>query len=109
MDGAIGGITTRGFMHFSVYSERPPVPRETTHNVLPDGGLGEEIVDKRRSRKGIIRTLEVDVIVNDTTARELRAWLDKKIEELDRIREKLESQKAKSQTEKHNGSSASNR
>jgi hypothetical protein len=77
MDGAIGGITTRGFMHFSVYSERPPVPQETTHAVLPEGALGEEIVDKRKSRKGIVRTLEVDVIVNETTARELRAWLDK--------------------------------
>lgn len=83
VDGAIGGLTTKGFLHFSVYNERAAIPQETTHNILPNGLLGDEIPDQRKSKEGIVRQMEIDLIMNEETARELSNWLNQALDDFE--------------------------
>jgi hypothetical protein len=90
VDGAIGGLTTKGFLHVALFTERAAIPQRTTHGVLPDGTLGNEILEKRLSKEGIVRQMEVDLIVNEETARDLRIWLDQMLQDFEDRRKKLE-------------------
>ena len=89
VDGAIGGLTTKGFLHIAMFAERAAIPQHTSFNVLPNGSLGDEILDKRESLDGVVRQMEVDLIINEQTALDLRAWLDERIEEFENRKEKL--------------------
>lgn len=80
-DGAIGGITPSKFIHFSLYSERPAIPQTITHKLNPDGTLGE--VTSSTGKQGMIREMDVDIIVNLEAARSLRDWLDQTIHALE--------------------------
>lgn len=89
IDGAIGGLTTKGFLHIALFAERAPIPQEITFEVLPDGRLGEEDPNKRVSKEGVIRQMEVDVIVNEETAKDLRNWLDQRLADFDERRKQI--------------------
>ncbi|ODR94224.1 hypothetical protein AUC69_03490 [Methyloceanibacter superfactus] len=86
VDGAIGGITPRGLIHASVYSERPAIPQSQEHEVAPEGRLLDPI--DTEGKLGIVRELDVDLIMSKQAAAELRDWLTKRIEELDEIQKK---------------------
>lgn len=60
-----------------------------------DGGLGDEILEKRDSRECIIRQMEVDIFMNEDAARGLSVWLVAKLEEFEEIRRMLEEQRRK--------------
>lgn len=81
VDGAIGGITPSGNVHISLYSERPAIPKQVVHNVKANGTLGDEIGEKRVSRGGIVREMDVDVVMSIAAAETLCSWLQQKIEE----------------------------
>lgn len=83
IDGAIGGITTKGFLHIALFAERTVIPQETTFKLNPDRMLGDEIVEKRVSKEGIVRQMEADIIVNEQTAIDLRNWLNDRLAELE--------------------------
>ncbi len=85
VDGAYGGLTPGQYIHMTVYSERMAIPQETTREILANGSLGNEIVSK--SREGVVRELEADLIFNETEAIALRDWLEIKIEALRSLRE----------------------
>ncbi|MCG6868411.1 MAG: hypothetical protein LJE91_06665 [Gammaproteobacteria bacterium] len=93
VDGAIGGLTTKGFLHIALFTERGPIPKKTIHEILPDGTLGKEVVEKRESKEGIVRLMEVDLFMNEDTARDLRNWLDQELESFEDRRRKLEKLK----------------
>ena len=79
VDGAYGGVTPRGLIHMSFYSERYPIPQVTAHYITAEGQLGDEIPEERVSRDGPIREIEVGVVIDVTTARALVEWLNEKI------------------------------
>jgi hypothetical protein len=83
VDGALGGITPRGFLHFSVYSERPAIPQTAEHQVSIEGRLSEPL--SQEGKQGIVRELDADLIMTKQTATELRDWLSKRIEQLERL------------------------
>jgi hypothetical protein len=84
VDGAIGGITPRGLIHCSIYSERAAIPRITRQPLNADGTLGDqEIVE---SREGVAREMEVDLIFDERTAKELYDWLGGRLEKLAAVR-----------------------
>ncbi len=87
-DGAIGGVTPSGFIHFALYSERAAIPRQITHLIKPDGSLGERVMEKTVSRETIVREMDVDVILSVPVAESLRKWLEEKIEEAKTIQAK---------------------
>ena len=76
-DGAYGGITPRGYIHASLYSERRPLPQTTEVPILPGDQLGEEraLVQK----EDMVRELEVGVIMDLVAAKAFHDWLGKKI------------------------------
>jgi hypothetical protein len=49
--------------------------------------LGPEIMEKREVRQGVFREVEADLIFSVDTAIALRAWLDGKIQECQRLQE----------------------
>jgi hypothetical protein len=85
VDGAIGGITPRGLIHCSIYSERAAIPRVTRHTLNPDGSLGNATVVE--SREGVSREMEADLILDRRAARELRDWLTRQLDQLAKLAE----------------------
>ena len=69
-DGAYGGTTQRGYLHATFFNERKAIPREM---------IGGDVVD---TRGGIVRELEVDVVMDINTAVEFHRWLTRHLETL---------------------------
>lgn len=80
-DGAVGGVTPSGNIHFALYSERGPIPKQTVHGRNPDGTLGDPIPSQTISRAGIIREMDVDVVMNRALVPVLITWLKKALEQ----------------------------
>lgn len=80
VDGVFGGITNKGFLHISFFAERMPIPKQVTYKINSDGSLGDEIFEKRKSKEGVIRQLEIDLMMNEETAKDLRVWIDEKLD-----------------------------
>lgn len=80
-DGAVGAITPSGHIHFALYSERPAIPRQTVHEIDADGRLGDEKQDRRVSKGGIVREMEVDVFLTPEVAEGIKTWLETTIKE----------------------------
>ncbi|MBI1783927.1 hypothetical protein HYR69_02170 [Candidatus Sumerlaeota bacterium] len=86
-DGAVGGLSPRLDIHMTFFSERWPIPQQVAHQVGPDGRIGEEIREDRIQRDGLVRELEADVVLNESTARALVNWIEERLQELQKIRE----------------------
>ena len=84
IDGAIGGITPSGFLHIAMYCERSAIPTKITQELRPDGSLGQELA--REGLEGVARQMEIDIILNEATAKNLKVWLDKQLEEFEKRR-----------------------
>lgn len=84
-DGAIGGITPNGYIHFALYSERPAIPRRLVQKIDRDGILGEVIASETVSRGSIVREMDVDVFLRPDVARVLHKWLGDHIERVEAL------------------------
>jgi len=83
VDGAYGGITTRGLINISFFSERSPIPTGSVFTITEQGKLGELIGDFEGSKKGIVREFEIGVYMDITIAKALAVLLNSKVEELE--------------------------
>jgi hypothetical protein len=85
-DGAIGGVTPAGFIHFAVYSERPPIPRRQEFQVTDEGAVGQklgpEIPERRISRDAFVREMPIDIMVSAGVAESLAQWLMQQVESI---------------------------
>lgn len=79
-DGAIGGPTPSGLIHMSLFSERPAIPQKLTHSLNADGTLGAVV--ETVTKQGVVREMEVDVLLTVNTARLLQTWLGEQIAKL---------------------------
>lgn len=95
VDGIYGGVNTNLDIHVAVFNERSPIPKESIYRVKEDGSLGDEILEKRISRDGIIREVESDLIMDLSTAQALVKWLQEKIELTKKILEERRKKKVK--------------
>jgi hypothetical protein len=82
VDGCYGGITPRGTLHMAVYSERTAIPESTKISFSPEGQPGPEIVTE--SKQGVIRELEVDLVMDINVAVAVHTWLRDQVEILRR-------------------------
>ena len=80
MDGVFGGMTPRGDLFLSFFSERFPIPTTIVHEIKSTGEVGEEIRSEREGRKSIIREVEVGVHVDLEVAKTFVTWLGRQIE-----------------------------
>lgn len=74
-DGAWGSVNPQGNIHLIFFNERAPVPQEVVFNLNPDGTLGDEITNKRVSKDGMVREMEVDVVLSIKAATNVYKWL----------------------------------
>ena len=90
-DGAIGGITPKGLIHFALYSERPAIPRRQVYPLEKvderKSKLGNEVLPKRISRNSVVREMAVDVFMSAEEATNFANWLLRQIAELGRTKD----------------------
>jgi hypothetical protein len=75
-DGAWLSVHPNEFIHLTFYNERLPIANEVVHNLTETNQLGSEDITKRVTKKGFVREMEVDVVLNRVTAQALRNWLN---------------------------------
>jgi hypothetical protein len=93
-DGAWGGLAPQGFVHMALYNERQAIPQQVVNKIdSATGNMGEEIISERIGRNGLVREVEVDVIMSLETARALQTWLKEKIDQADALREVSQKEK----------------
>ena len=78
-DGLFGGVTPHGYIQMSFWNERAPIPQIIEHEIESNGTLGKEIEASRIGKTGLVREVDVDVIMNLETAIAVKKWLDEKI------------------------------
>ena len=88
-DGAIGGLTAQGNIHFALYSERKAIPRRHVLPIKSDGTLGDPIPSETVTRDSVVREMDVNVVMSPETATNLAKWLVDRVEDL----KKLQSEK----------------
>lgn len=94
-DGAMGALTPRGLLHMTLYSERAAIPKRGFRALSEDGQTLEPEVNTE-TIGGVVRELEVDVMIDETLARELRDWFDRRLDEFDKFKEAVaQAEKAK--------------
>lgn len=96
-DGAIGGTSPRLELFITFYSERFPIPKVLVYQATPDGAPGEELSSERESKAGIIREAEVAITMDLPTAKSFASWLNDKIVELEKTRERILSPRGESE------------
>lgn len=88
-DGVIGGVSPRGnLLRMVFFCETRPLPDSVTYEHETTGAaikMSKEI--SRAGKKGILRELEVDVMMPLTSAIEFREWLTKRIEEMEKAQQ----------------------
>lgn len=94
LDGAHGGVTPHGQIFAALYSERSPIPQVTVHPVNADGTLGDEIREERRGKQGIIRDVEVGLLMDLQAAQNFQKWLGDQITQLQKLIDDAHSQKS---------------
>lgn len=83
-DGAWGGVTPRGMIGFSFYNERQAIPKVTTVDLKSGDGVNFATVTEEKlieGRTGVVRELEVEVLMDVNTAVMFHKWLGEKIAE----------------------------
>ncbi len=79
-DGAYGGVTARGYIHLSFNNERRAIPRRTILSLDAETQTSRETVIE--TREGVVRELEVDVLMDEVSTAELIDWLKAKLDQL---------------------------
>ena len=87
-DGSIGNLTPKNDIFMSFYNERHPIPDKLVFDIADDGKLGKEKVEQRvSSTDGILREMEVGVVMDLAFARDLSLWLTKIIQQAEENQE----------------------
>lgn len=95
VDGAWGGITPHLGIHMALYNERTPIPQQVHHQINSNGELGEEQLDQRVSRSGIIREVEAELFMTIETAESVANFLRKYIDAAKELRDERSSTEKK--------------
>jgi hypothetical protein len=89
VDGAIGGMSPRLDLFVTFYTERFPIPKVLVYKATPQGAPGEELESERETKAGIIREAEVAITMDLPTAKAFALWLNEKIVELEKTRQRI--------------------
>jgi hypothetical protein len=101
-DGAVGNIAPSGLIFVGLYSERSAIPQIMVHDLTEAGQVGPERTSERVGKTGIVREVEVGATMSVETAISFVAWLQEKIDLLQKIRKTAQEQeKAKNESAVH--------
>jgi hypothetical protein len=97
VNGAHGGVSPRGELIMNFYLERMALPESITHEINPNGTIGNEInAEPDDLKNSLVRFIETGVVMSYHNAKELHLWLGDRIKEM----EALEQAKANIPTDK---------
>ena len=97
VNGAHGGISPRGELVMNFYLERMALPESMTHEINPNGTIGNEVASEPDDLKNsLVRFIDTGVVMNYQSARDFHIWLGERLKEL----EAFEQAKAGMQTGK---------
>ena len=85
IDGAYGGVTSRGLINVSFFAERQPIPKSSDFAIKSSGHLGDLISNDSFSKQGIIREFEFGVYMDANVAQSLITFLQAKLTDLENI------------------------
>ena len=94
-DGAWGGITPQGEVFFTLFNSRPPIPEILVQAIQENGELGTELSDLTVSKEGIVREVEVGVVMTTENAKALIDFLKGRVEQIEKLKTQIEEQKNK--------------
>lgn len=77
-DGCFGGQTPRGGIHMGFYSERSAFPLRTELTVVDNKAVSETPLE---TKGGLVRELEVDVVMDFNSSISFYVWLKAKMQE----------------------------
>jgi hypothetical protein len=83
-DGAQFGITPRGAIQFTLFTDQAPLPEYVLHAVTPEGKLGKSIEEVKK--EGIVREVAVNVIMDINTAASFMSVFQEVFEKLQKMR-----------------------
>jgi len=98
-NGAWYGGDTQGNLHLTFYNERSPIPKMVVVNLDETGIILGEV--KRESKQGIIREMEVDVVLSLQAATELYQTLGENLKSIQENSKRPMDEKAKAFFEKN--------
>lgn len=80
INGVQGGFSPRGELLMHFYQERAGLPKELTHEITPEGGIGAIVDSDPKNLNGsMVRVIESGVTMNVQTAALLHAWLGEQL------------------------------
>lgn len=79
VDGAVCGVTPSGGVHLAVFSERAPIPQRVTHQLTAEGKIDTSVAPTTVVKDGIVRELDVDLVMNLSAAKAIHELLGAKI------------------------------
>lgn len=83
-DGALIGPSPSGkTMHVTLFSERIPIPILVNYEISSDNAVGKEL--NRVARHGVVREVEVEVVLSIETAIKVADLIRDKVAELEKL------------------------
>lgn len=98
VDGVFGGLSPTGEISASLFSQRPPIPQLTVQMLKSENELGDEIVAERVSKDGIVREMEVSLVLSPQVAEAFAKWLMERVEQQKKLKADAEQAKGKNVT-----------
>lgn len=82
-NGVQGGFTPRGELVMHFYQERQALPKELTHEISPEGGIGALIdTDPKNMNGSMVRFVETGITMNFQSAAMLHSWLGEQLAQM---------------------------
>lgn len=78
-EGCFGGISPRGVIRSAFYNERSAIPQDGEITIRDGQAVTETVTN---AREGLVREVEVEVVMDLTTALSYHVWLSEKLEVL---------------------------
>ncbi len=85
INGAYGGVSSRGEIVVNFYLERAALPNSQTY-LVGDDNIQEEVIDEREPKDhtiSFVRVIENGIILDYKNAKEIHRWLGEHIEKLE--------------------------
>ena len=85
-NGVQGGFSPRGELVMHFYQERPALPKELTHEITPEGGIGALVESDPKNLNGtMVRFVEAGVTMNFQTAAMVHSWLGEQLAQMQAV------------------------
>lgn len=87
-DGVLGGGGPRRNIQLNFFNERLPIPQREVYSLTKEHKLGAEQTEYRVARAGVVREVEVGVVMELPVAKELLKWLTVAIQSVEAMEKK---------------------